>query len=198
MSVSGVVGGRRLTAARAAAVALLAGAVWWGAANVRVVVGWFYPVYYRDLIERWSGAHGLDPWLVAAVVKVESNFSTTAVSPRGAIGLMQVLPETGRWVADQIGARDFFPDLLLDPETNVRMGTWYLAALLEEFSGREAAALAAYNAGRGRVWRWMAETGWDGSLRGLEAVPFAETRQFVRKVLRMRRVYGWVHGRPAP
>ncbi|MEW6045563.1 MAG: lytic transglycosylase domain-containing protein [Bacillota bacterium] len=172
---------------------LLAATVW-GAANIRAIGRWLYPVYHRDVIEDWAARRGLDPWLVAAVVRVESNFRPTAVSSRGARGLMQLLPDTARWVAEQAGERDFFPDLLFVPEVNVRLGTWYLAELLKEFDGREALALAAYNAGRGNVRRWLAESAWDGTESALGGVPYRETRKFVARVLRLRRIYRWLYG----
>ena len=177
----------------AVTLAVLLGLTVWAAANVRTALRWIYPVYYRDVIERWASAHGLDPWLVAAVVRVESNFRPSATSPRGARGLMQILPDTGRWVAQQMGETRYFDDLLYDPEVNVRLGTWYLADLLRQFKGSEPLALAAYNAGRGAVQRWLAESTWDGSEEGIDAVPYGETRRFVAKVLRMWRIYRWLY-----
>ena len=185
--------GRRLSPGWIAALTLLALALVGVTANLRAVVAWLYPVYHREVLLRWAQQRGLDPWLVVAVVRVESNFSPTAVSERGAVGLMQLLPETARWVAEQSGERDFFPDLLYDPEVNIRLGTWYLAYLLQVFGGREALALAAYNAGRGRVERWMQDGGWDGSLERLHAIPYGETRRFVERVLRMRALYRWLY-----
>lgn len=126
----------RLTPGAAAALLAILALTVWTATNVRTVLRWWYPVYYRESIVRWSAAHGLDPWLVAAVVRVESNFRPLATSPRGARGLMQLLPETARWVSGRMGEERFFEDLLYDPETNVRLGTWYLADLLREFDGR--------------------------------------------------------------
>jgi len=183
----------RLTPGAAAAVlAILALAVW-TAVNVRTVLRWWYPIYYQEPIVRWAVARGLDPWLVAAVVRVESNFRPLATSPRGARGLMQLLPDTARWVSSRLGEDHFFEDLLYDPETNVRLGTWYLADLLREFDGRVPVALAAYNAGRGTVQRWLADETWDGSEQRLDVVPYGETRRFVAKVLRWWRMYRWLY-----
>ena len=193
MGVRRGVGHRRLSPGWITALALLALALVGVVANLRAVVAWLYPIYHRDVLFHWAQQRGLDPWLVVAVVRVESNFSPTAVSERGAIGLMQLLPETARWVAEQAGERDFFEDLLYVPEVNIRLGTWYLAYLLKVFDGREALALAAYNAGRSRVERWMHERGWDGSPKRLQAIPYGETRRFVERVLRMRDVYRWVY-----
>lgn len=184
-------GSRRGVLTRLVIVAALVGL---GFAYWRVPLRWLYPIYYRETIERWAKARGLDPWLVAAVVRVESNYSTVAVSSKGAMGLMQLLPETAAWVAEQVQLGGFFPDLLHDPETNVMLGTWYLGQLMESFGGRETLALAAYNAGKGRVQRWLQEAAWSGGDHDLEAIPYPETRAFVRKVLQMRHLYRWLYG----
>ena len=193
MGVGRGVKGRRLSPGWGVALALLALALVGVVANLRAVVAWLYPIYHREALFHWARQRGLDPWLVVAVVRVESNFRPTAVSQRGAVGLMQLLPETARWVAEQSGERDFFPDLLYDPEVNIRLGTWYLAYLMEAFGGREAPALAAYNAGKSRVQRWMQDGGWDGSPQRLHAIPYGETRRFVERVLRMREIYRWIY-----
>src|SRR5690606_24055372 len=129
---------------------------------------WFlkllYPFPFRAGVERAAADAGLDPYLVAAVAKVESGFNPRAVSPKGARGLMQVMPDTGAWVARQIGWERYHPDLLFEPEISLRIGAWYLAHLRRAFDGRLVPALAADNAGRGNVGRWLASGLWDGSL----------------------------------
>lgn len=148
-----------------------------------------YPLPYRDLVAAAAARHGLDPCLVAAVIRVESRFHPGAVSSVGARGLMQVLPETGAWVAGRMGLQPFRAEMLYDPAVNVAIGTWYLAYLRDEFGGSLPASLAAYNAGRQPVRQWLAAGLWDGSERGLARVPYPETRRFVRWVLRDYRVY---------
>lgn len=155
---------------------------------------WAYPLHYRDAIAAHAAGAGLDPALVAAVIRVESGFDPQAVSPRGARGLMQVMPATGEWVASQIGVTGFEVADLHDPETNIEIGTWYLADLLRTFDGDLVLALAAYNGGRGNVSRWLEDQTQaavrEGSLdQRLAAIPFAETRRFVRRVLDGYRVY---------
>lgn len=183
----------RLTPPMAAALLAVLAAAVWAASHPRTVARWIYPVYYREIIVRWATVHGLDPWLVAAVVRVESNFRPSATSPRGARGLMQLLPDTARWVAGQMGEKHFFEDLLYDPEANVRLGTWYLADLMREFDGRAPVALAAYNAGRGAVRRWLEEATWDGTEQAVGTLPYGETRRFVSRVMRFWRIYRWLY-----
>lgn len=147
-----------------------------------------YPLPMRDLIEREAAACGLDPLFLAAVARRESGFRTRAVSDRGARGLMQVMPETGAWVAERLGLKGYDSDQLFDPAVNLRVGCWYLTYLLQRFEGDPVAALAAYNSGEGTVGAWIEGGQWHPG-RGAQAIPYPETRHFVRSVLRDYRLY---------
>ncbi|QIA26451.1 lytic transglycosylase domain-containing protein [Thermaerobacter sp. PB12/4term] len=151
-----------------------------------------YPVPMAALIQREARACGLDPLLVAAVIRRESGFEPRAVSSRGARGLMQLMPETGAWAASRLGIEGFHPDRLFEPEVNLRLGCWYLAYLLDRFGGDPVAALAAYNGGEGTVEDWMARGHWHPA-QGPGEIPFPETRHFVAGVLRDYRVYRWLY-----
>jgi soluble lytic murein transglycosylase len=129
-----------------------------------------WPFDYEEAIRRQADAHGLAPELVASVIYAESRFHSDAVSPRGAIGLMQLMPETAAWIAATLGEPQPSPQDLLEVDLNVRYGAWYLRALLDRF-GDTADALAAYNAGPSSVERWAAY--------GTSAYP--ETAEFVRR-----------------
>jgi soluble lytic murein transglycosylase-like protein len=133
---------------------------------------------YDALIERNARVNGLDPALVKAVVAVESGFDPHAVSDKGAIGLMQVLPETGERYGVAADARRSVSDKLRDPAINVRTGARYLRDLLARFADAPALALAAYNAGEGTV-----------ELHGNNVPPFRETRQYVRLVQHVYALY---------
>ncbi len=174
-------------------VLLVAGTVWlgyrWGLTHL-------YPLQYRQLVLHYSRENGLDPWLVAAVVNVESRWRPRVVSSKGARGLMQVMPTTGEWVAAQMKVPGFHPDQLLEPDMNLRLGTWYLAWLLREFQGNQAVALAAYNSGDGPVRRWLAENRWTGDAHTAWQIPFPETRAYVVKVLAHRQRYGQMYRLP--
>jgi len=137
-----------------------------------------YPVRFMALVEEWSDERDLDPSLVASLIRAESRFHPGAVSHRGALGLMQVTPETGAWIAGQIGLTDFESDLLLEPDVNIALGTWYLRYLIDRF-GRIEPALQAYNAGPASVEGWAGEK---------EAV-YPGTAAYVRRVLASVWVY---------
>lgn len=153
-----------------------------------------YPFPYRATVEAQAARAGLDPLLVLAVIRNESRFKPDSVSSRGARGLMQVEPATGAWIAAQHGA-DFSPDRLYDPAVNIAYGTWYLGVLQREFSGRTPAALAAYNAGLGRVRAWLRGGVWSGGAGDLSRIPYPETRHFVARVLRDWHVYRLLYER---
>lgn len=150
---------------------------------------YLYPFNYRAEIRAAAAEQQLDPFLIAAVILAESNFREKAVSPKGARGLMQLLPSTAQWLAEKNGESDFHPDKLFEPGYNIAAGSRYLAELMKQFNDNEVMALAAYNGGRGRVQRWLEEGTWDGSEAGLEQIPFSETRAFVRRALKNYRSY---------
>ncbi len=152
-----------------------------------------YPIHYKDEITQYSLEHDVDPFLVTAVIRVESRFRPQALSAKGARGLMQVMPDTGNWIAGELGIREFDPDKLYDPMTNLNVGTWYLAFLLREYRGDPVLALAAYNAGRGNVSKWIDEQRWSGGEGDIDSIPFPETREYVKKVLHLYRKYHEVY-----
>ena len=137
-----------------------------------------YPIRFVGSLVELSDRQGLAPELVAAVIRAESRFKPEAVSPRGAIGLMQIMPSTGEWIADQLGVTGITTDDLYDPERNMTFGTWYLATLLDRF-GNVPTALQAYNAGptNAELWRSTGEA------------PFPETAAYVDRVLQAVPVY---------
>ncbi len=139
-----------------------------------------YPLRYEHIVKGHARDYGLDPALVAAVIYTESKFDPEARSDAGALGLMQLLPETAKGIAVRTGGASFVVDDLLVPELNVRYGSWYLRHLLDRY-GDERLALAAYHAGQGNVDRWQAQ--------GVE-IQFPETRSYVDKVERLKKVYG--------
>ena len=149
---------------------------------------WIYPYDYRSYIETSAESRRTDPFLVAAVIKHESKFEPRARSDGGARGLMQLMPATAEWIARQLG-EPFTEEYLYDPALNIRYGVWYLAELEREFGGNDILALAAYNAGRGNVRDWMERFHWTQQFDEIEAIPYPETRFYVRRVLEDREQY---------
>lgn len=150
---------------------------------------YLYPYPHQPLVVKYAEARNLDPALVAGVIFSESKFNLRARSHKGATGLMQLMPDTANWIAEQLDDDQFTIDELQDPEINIRFGTWYLRSLEREFHGNEVLILAAYNAGRGNVKEWMKKYGWDMSFNDVRKIPFAETREYVARVLSSREKY---------
>jgi soluble lytic murein transglycosylase len=145
---------------------------------------WIYPVSYTHEIKQNSERYGLDPLLIAAIIRVESNYRPDAVSPRGAVGIMQLMPDTASWILRQDKFGDIsVQDAASKADAGIRLGTWYVRELNRQFNGNLAAVLAAYNAGPYRVKQWLHDKTWDGTETGLRDIPYGETRQYVQRVM---------------
>ena len=145
-----------------------------------------YPLEYEQVIRAYARERHLNPTLVAAVIYAESRFDPNVRSSAGAIGLMQVLPGTGEFIARSTGGTDFVEADLRDPDLNVRYGTWLLDYLRKRYDGDVSSALAAYHAGPTNVDDW---------LRNGTGIEFPETQAYVDEVLRVKRVYEQAYGR---
>ena len=160
-----------------------------------------FPLTYWDSIRRHSALHGLDPYVVAALIAQESTFDPEARSVANAWGLMQVVPATGRRLARSVGIRRFTTASLTNPETNIRLGTLYFSRLVEQFGGTYY-ALASYNAGETRVTRWKAERPGLDEDEFIDDIPFPETQNYVKRILGTAEDYRMLYpergGRPRP
>jgi soluble lytic murein transglycosylase len=148
-----------------------------------------YPKPYWETIKAESAKNNLDPYLVASLIRQESEFNPSAISPANAYGLMQMLPSVGKSLAHQEGMSNFQTFQLLDPATNIRLGTRYLRQGLNKFGGVSEYALAAYNAGDNRVEEWQAAGPYQGIDEFVESIPFTETREYVEGILRYVETY---------
>ena len=147
------------------------------------------PLRHEDVIRQQAGDKDLDPALIAGVIFAESHFRDQT-SHAGAKGLMQLMPETADYIAQKSGGTAFVQGDLATPQVNIAYGSWYLRHLLDKYDGREALALAAYNAGQGNVDEWLAAAGARGErFRAADHIPFPETRDYVEKVLAARDDY---------
>jgi peptidoglycan lytic transglycosylase len=149
----------------------------------RTMPSWYarlwYPLRYAAVVRQRAAEDKLDPALLAAVIETESKFDPNARSNAGAVGLMQLTPQTAQGIADATGGTSFRVSDLTNPELNVRYGAWYLRQLLDKYHD-ERLALAAYNAGEKNVDRWQAAH---------EGIQFAETRAYVDRVESLKGIY---------
>ncbi len=158
------------------------------AQNYRLV----YPVLEREELNASSKQNGLDPALVASLIRQESNFNPRATSPVGARGLMQLMPPVGRTLAKSKGIAGYTDESLYDPVVNIRLGTTHLSSLFRRTSNLEQ-VLAAYNAGESRVARWKLKKGSSDPEIFTERIPFVETRDYVRSIVRNRAFYSTLY-----
>jgi soluble lytic murein transglycosylase len=143
-----------------------------------------YPLRYEAIVKGHARNYHLDPALLAAVIYAESKFHPTARSSSGAVGLMQLMPQTAEGIAARTGGTRFRVDDLLNPEINFRYGAWYLRHLLDKY-GDERTALAAYNAGQENVDTWI---------RDGDGIQFPETQSYVERVEQLKAIYHRTYG----
>lgn len=141
-----------------------------------------YPLRYREIVLQHAEEYQLDPYLVLAVIWVESKFDPKATSRRDARGLMQITIGTGQWSAQILAIEGYDNDSLYDPQINIRIGCWYLNNLCNQFDGELDVVLAAYNGGSGNVTEWLKDPRYSKDGKYLEYIPFKETREFVDRV----------------
>jgi soluble lytic murein transglycosylase len=151
--------------------------------------------YWSDL-KKFSIANGLDPYLVASLIRQESEFNPVAVSRANAVGLMQLLPRTGKLVAKQESLKRYQPSQLYTPTVNLELGTRYFKGMVDQFGGSFEHALAAYNEGSDRVEEWMGQGPYRDSPEFVESIPFTETREYVQAIMRNASVYRQLYGTP--
>lgn len=149
------------------------------------------PLHYTAEIEAAAAEFALDPYLITAMVYCESSFRADVVSHADAVGLMQVTPPTGEWIAEKLGIPDFDRAMLTDPGTNLRMGCWYVNFLLERYDGQVPEALTAYIAGQGDVSKWLNDPQYsqDGKTLLLDNLPGPDTRGYARKIMGVQEDY---------
>jgi len=142
-----------------------------------------YPIKYRETINASALKYGIDPLLIAAIIRVESNYKPELVSSKGAIGLMQLMPDTAQWIIGMNGFSTYTMKSMHEPESNIQLGTKYIDLLNHQFNSNLAEVLAAYNAGPGNVSKWRESNTWDGKLETIDQIHFWETRKYVDRVV---------------
>jgi soluble lytic murein transglycosylase len=155
-----------------------------------------YPLPYEPALRREAAKNGFDPMLAAGLIRQESTFQADAVSHKNAVGLMQVLPKTGRLMAKQLRVR-YTKNSLFEPDFNLEVGMVYVTGLLHALGAPEY-ALAAFNAGEDRIALWRSERNYDEIPELVESIPFTETRDYVQIVLRNAEVYRMIYGTSVP
>lgn len=148
---------------------------------------YFYPMKYSEHINQLSSEFNIDGAIIASVANVESNFDENALSNKGAIGIMQLMPSTAKWLAEKLNT-GFSEDKLYDGEYNLMLGSYYLSYLIDYFQD-EKLGICAYNAGQGNVSSWLKNEEYSKDGQSLDVIPFEETRNYCNKVFKNYNYY---------
>lgn len=163
-------------------------------AGCRALLKSIYPLKYGEQVAAAAEETGLSPALLYAVIKTESNFDPNARSHAGAVGLMQMIPETFQWIQRYVHGEELYGDeTLSDPEVNIRYGSIVLQYLTEKY-GDEKTALYAYNAGSGNVDKWLGDPRYSNDGKTLHTIPFGETRRYVERIETAQKIYRKLYG----
>ena len=152
-----------------------------------------YPIAYENIIVKYSEEYDIDPYLVASIINVESKYDKNAISKKEARGLMQISPQTGQWASEVLNIDNYSEEILYDPDTNIRIGAWYINTLNKEFNGKEDLILAAYNAGSGNVSKWLRQNESSTDGENLNYIPFKETRDYLNRVKLSYKIYSSIY-----
>jgi len=139
-----------------------------------------FPFPYQELVTKWSNQRQLNPLLVIALIRQESRFKADIKSPAGALGLMQIMPNTGKWIAEKTNIKNYS---LVNPDHNINFGTWYLNYTHQEYNNNSLFAIASYNAGPGNVNQWIKQYPSKTPEEFIDQIPFEETKKYVEIVL---------------
>lgn len=156
--------------------------------GVAFALSLLFPLGYKADIVKYSNEQGIDPFLVASVIKTESNYFIDAKSHKDAIGLMQITPSTGEWIASKNGKNEFNSNDLYRSDVNIEYGTWYIRKLYDIY-GSEELVLAAYNAGMGNVNDWLNNDLYTDDGVSLKSIPFKETEDYLQRVDSNYKIY---------
>lgn len=151
-----------------------------------IIRNYIYNISHEEIVYKYAEKYDIDPMLVFAIIKNESNFNKEVTSSKNAIGLMQILESTAEEIAMNLGIENVD---LTDAEININIGTKYFSELENKYNGNYMLALAAYNAGQGNVDRWISEGIIKSNGQNLENIPFKETNMYVRKIVRDYKIY---------
>lgn len=148
---------------------------------------YFYPMKYKEEIYEYSLEYQVDAALIASIANTESNFNERACSSKGAIGIMQLMPSTAKWIASKINEQ-YSEEKLYDGEYNIKLGSYYISYLISQFDD-EKTAICAYNAGQGNVRQWLKNGEFSSDGKRLDKIPFKETKNYINRVYKNYNYY---------
>lgn len=153
---------------------------------------YFYPVKHLDIINKYSEKYNLRPEFICAIINTESGFDEREVSPKGAMGLMQVMKTTSDWAATKENILNYDFDNIFEPDLNIHIGCWYVSWLCQKYGNDKTLILSAYNAGSGNVAKWLSNEKYSDDGKTLAVIPFKETENYVKKVSSAEKFYKYI------
>jgi soluble lytic murein transglycosylase len=153
-----------------------------------------YPIHFEQEIRESAANYDVDPFLIAAIIRVESNYKLDQESKKGAIGVMQIMPDTAAWIVEAAGHPQHSLEELHRVDININLGSWYISWLEKQYKGNTLYTVAAYNAGQGNVNKWKQTNTWDGTYENIDRIPFGETRHYVQRVMYYYKKYRSIYG----
>lgn len=164
-----------------------------GYITVKTALKQYYPMKYEDTVLALSDKYNIEPDILFALIHTESKFNEKVVSSKGAVGLMQITPETLKWAVKKENNGDDVTEAdLIVPETNIKYGTLILSYHIKEF-GDLKTALCAYNAGRSNVKKWLADKRYSKDGKKIDDIPYKETKRYVDKIMKAKEIYKWLY-----
>lgn len=161
--------------------------------NYKILLRHYFPTNYNKIVNKYATEYKLDPNLIYALIKVESKFDPLAKSHKGALGLMQITPQTGRYISELLGDKNFNEEKLYDPQVNIKYGCFYVSKLLKDFNNNLDCLLGAYNGGEGNVRKWIKNGGNGEKILKVKDVPFEETKTYINKVKIIYKIYTFLY-----
>lgn len=162
--------------------------------NYKSILKKFFPVQYNQSVLKYSELYNVDPYIIYSIIRVESKFNPYAKSKKGACGLMQVTPKTGKYIANLLNINNFDESLLYNPDLNIQFGCFYFSKLYNDYNSNIDCALAAYNGGSGNVAKWIITNDDGKKFLDIDKIPFNETKNYISRVKKAYNIYKFLYG----
>ena len=161
--------------------------------NYKPILKRIFPLQYSQSVLKYSAQYDMDPYLIYSIIRVESKFNPYAKSNKGATGLMQITPQTGKYIAELLDIHSFDENQLYNPDLNIKFGSFYISKLYKDFNADIDCALAAYNGGSGNVAKWIRTNDEGKKYLDVDKIPFNETRNYILRVKKVYNIYNFLY-----
>lgn len=161
--------------------------------NYKSILKKIFTVQYNQSVLKYSAQYNVDPYIIYSIMRVESKFNPYAKSNKGALGLMQITPQTGEYIANMLKVNNFDENMLYNPDLNIQFGAYYFSKLYNDYNSDIDCALAAYNGGSGNVAKWITTNAEGKKYLDVDKIPFSETRNYITRVKKIYNIYKFLY-----